>query len=108
MIKFYEVYIVKLKQTVVYCGSGLKGRHKHATSGISHSYALNKLHFEHSELVTVHVIQNNLTQDRSLELELELIQHYKPPYNKKDNEKYNSKWIPIQYFEDKVNSNDDK
>ena len=99
MIKMYEVYIVKLKQTVVYTGSGGTGRHKHATSGISHVYALNKLHFEYPDLVTVHLIADNLTQERSLELELELIKHYKPPYNKRDNEKYNSKWIPVTYFD---------
>ena len=95
----YEVYIVKLKQTIVYIGSGRLNRHKHATSGISHVYALNKLHFEHDGLVTVHIMAENLSQERSLELELELIKHYKPPYNKKDNEKYNSKWIPIQYID---------
>lgn len=95
----YEVYVCKLKQTIVYIGSGRQGRHKHATSGISHVYALNKLHFKHDGLVTVHVIHNNLTQERSLELELEMIKHYRPCYNKKDNERFNSKWIPIQYID---------
>ena len=95
---FYEVYVAVLNETIIYVGSGQKGRHHHVTSGISHVYALNKLKFTHEGLVKTYVIYDNLTQERSLSLELELIKHYKPCYNKKHNEKYNSKWIPITYF----------
>ena len=94
----HEVYFVKVRNSVVYVGMGKRGRHKHTESGISHVYALNKLHFENPLEVSTHVLENNLTKERALELELELIQHYRPVYNKRDNEAFNSKYVPIKYI----------
>lgn len=97
---FYEVYLVKVRQIVIYIGSGRAGvRHKHTTSGVSHVYMLNKLHFTDPNSVEVHLIASNLSQERSLELELELIQHYEPIYNIAGSKHKNNKYIPIQYFE---------
>lgn len=101
----YEVYIVKVRQSVVYVGMGKRGRHKHTQSGVSHVYGLNQLHFTNPKEVSTHVMQNSLTQERALELELELIQHYRPIYNKRDNEKYNNKYVPIQYIDEVSNKN---
>ena len=95
----YEVYQVKVKNTICYIGSGRLGRHKHATSGISHVYMLNYLHFKDPSIVSVHVMANNLTKERSLTLELEMIKHYKPVYNSRDNREHNNKYMPIQYFD---------
>ena len=97
---FYEVYFVKVRSSVCYVGMGKRGRHKHTESGVSHVYGLNCLHFTNPKEVTTHVIQNNLTQERALELEIELIQHYRPIYNKRDNEAFNNKYVPIQYIDE--------
>ena len=97
---FYEVYFVKVRSSVVYIGMGKRGRHKHTESGTSHVYGVNCLHFTNPTEVTTHVLQNNLTQERALELEIELIQHYRPIYNKRDNEAFNNKYVPIQYIDE--------
>lgn len=46
-MKTHECYLVRDKSgQVVYIGEGIKGRHKHVNSGISHVYHLNSGHFE--------------------------------------------------------------
>lgn len=102
---FHEVYIVKVRSSVVYVGMGKRGRHKHTESGVSHVYGLNCLHFTNPKEVSTHVIQNNLTQERALELEIELIKHYRPIYNKRDNEAFNNKYVPIQYIDEVTKKN---
>ena len=104
-MSLYEVYIVKVSKSVVYIGMGLNKRHLHATSGVSHVYALNKIHFKDPTAVSVFIISNNLSQERALELELELIKHYRPVFNKRDNEKYNNKYVPIQYIDEVTKKN---
>lgn len=104
----HEVYIVKVKNSIVYIGMGKRGRHRHTESGISHVYALNKLHFENPKEVHTHVIQDSLSQERALELELELIKEYRPIYNKRDNESFNSKYVPIQYIDEVTKKNRSK
>ena len=42
----YEVYACKYNGEYVYIGSGKHGRHRHCTSGCSHVYELNKMHFD--------------------------------------------------------------
>lgn len=83
----YEVYICKLKGSVLYVGSGAIGRHKHCNSGRSHSYELNKLHFQ-GEVFDVK-IDYYKTKEEALEKEIALIQELSPVYNtqytKKDN-----------------------
>lgn len=101
----YEVYVVKVRNSIVYIGMGKRGRHRHAESGVSHVYGLNYLHFKNPKEVTTHVIQNTLTQERALELEIELIKEYRPIYNKRDNEPFNNKYVPIQYIDEVTNKN---
>ena len=49
----YEVYICKVDGEIVYIGSGKHGRHKHCTSGCSHVYELNKMHFLANDTIVV-------------------------------------------------------
>ena len=79
----YIVYTVKITETqeLVYIGSGLEGRELHVTSGTSHSYFLNCLHFNEID-VTVEVIYENLTKQESLDIELDLIRKNKPIFNR--------------------------
>ena len=78
-----EVYICKYEGNVVYVGKGSKNRHQHCTSGCSHVYELNKLHFTSEKgAVTVHVVHNNLTDEDAINIERELILKYNPIFNK--------------------------
>ena len=79
----YIVYTTRITETqeLVYIGSGLEGREQHVTSGISHSYFLNSLHFNEID-VTVEVIHRNLTKQESLDIELDLIRKNKPIFNR--------------------------
>ena len=102
MIKLYEVYLVAVFSIPVYIGSGRSSlRHHHVTSGKSHNESLNRLNRECPEAVSVTVIKDNLTQERSLQLEQELIDYYKPPYNKTGNYSYYKEWIPIEELKNK-------
>ena len=42
--RVYEVYVCRYDGEIVYIGQGLKGRHKHCSSGISHVYGLTRLY----------------------------------------------------------------
>ena len=66
---------------VVYVGSGQKDRHKHCTSGISHCYGLNKLHFS-GKKIEVELVKTNTSKEESILLERELIEKHKPIFNK--------------------------
>ena len=102
-MKLYEVYIVTIKNKVVYIGSGRAGvRHKHVTSGISHNYMLNKIHFTKPNSMTVTVLYDNLTQERSLELELELIKEYQPVFNSVGTKSLNCKFTQQYYYEEVI------
>lgn len=45
MIHTHIVYYTTHKDKIIYLGSGLPNRYKHTTSGTSHVYDLNRLHF---------------------------------------------------------------
>lgn len=77
----YTVYVVKLEDEIVYIGSGLKDRYHHCTSGTSHVYDLNRLHFE-GKVVDVQVIKTHITKQESLVIEKELILRHRPTFNK--------------------------
>ena len=79
----YIVYTTRITETqeLVYIGSGLEGREQHVTSGISHNYFLNCLHFNEIE-VNVEVIHTGLTKQESLDIELDLIRKNKPIFNR--------------------------
>lgn len=97
----YEVYIALINKTVAYVGSGRAGiRHKHITSGVSHNYMLNKIHFTKPESIKVIVLESNLTQKRSLELELELITKYQPIFNSVGCKSLNNKYEQQLYYEE--------
>lgn len=97
----YEVYIALIKKEVVYIGSGRAGiRHKHITSGVSHNYMLNKIHFTKPNSISVIVLHNNLTQERSLELEMELIKEYEPVFNSVGTKTLNNLYEKQYYYEE--------
>lgn len=80
----YEVYKVFVDGVLVYVGSGIQGRHKHATSGTSHNYNLNKSHFDSVRgdcVMTTEITMTCETKERSLEIEKSLIKSLTPPYN---------------------------
>ena len=47
LIDKYYVYKVTVEDEIIYVGKGKGDRYKHATSGKSHNFKLNKFYFEH-------------------------------------------------------------
>lgn len=80
----YEVYICRVDGEVVYIGCGKAGRHQHCTSGCSHVYGLNQLHFK-GECVDVEVHKLFSTKMEALDCELGLIKFHRPRLNKVHN-----------------------
>jgi len=80
-LKNYIVYVVRFENEIVYIGSGIKDRYNHCTSGTSHVYELNRLHFE-GKIVDVQVLKRNLTKQESMVIEKELILYHRPKFNK--------------------------
>ena len=79
----YEVYACKYNGEYVYIGSGKHGRHRHCTSGCSHVYELNKMHFDGTmNDMFVEILYQTLDKVLSLEKETELIRLYQPKFNK--------------------------
>lgn len=78
------VYAAKYNDEIVYIGSGVNGRERHCTSGCSHVYALNKLHFS-KEYVEIVVLGRFNTKEESLKVETSLIIEHKPKFNTVDN-----------------------
>lgn len=76
----YCVYIAKRGEDILYIGSGVHGRWEHVTSGVSHSYELNRLHFSGIKL-EVSVVLSGLSKKQSLAEEKLLILLHKPPIN---------------------------
>ena len=74
------MYVCKQDGVVIYVGEGRFGRHKHCTSGTSHVYALNKLHFDGVE-IDVEVVKVFKTKREAQEYEQQLIDKYLPAYN---------------------------
>ena len=95
----YLVYKVSVDNKVVYVGEGRVGREKHAISGCSHVYELNKLHFEGAD-VTVEIDSLHDTKSKAVKRESMLIGKLQPIYNKKGkiraalfNDNKINKWI---------------
>jgi hypothetical protein len=65
---------------IVYIGAGNTSRPLHCTSGVSHSYELNKLHFA-SKSPNVNVVKMFQTREEALAYEKELIKLYLPKLN---------------------------
>ena len=78
----YLVYKVLVDNNIVYVGEGRVGREKHAISGCSHVYELNKLHFEGAE-VSVEIDSQHTTKSKAVKREAALIGKLQPIYNKK-------------------------
>lgn len=78
----YLVYKVIVDNNIVYVGEGRVGREKHAISGCSHVYELNKLHFEGVE-VSVEIDSWHTTKSKAVKREAVLIGKLQPVYNKK-------------------------
>jgi hypothetical protein len=83
----YIVYKVTHNSKVIYIGSGLVGRDAHVTSGCSHVYELNRLHFQ-GVVPDVEVVFRGSKED-TLHYEKGLIISYKPTFNKKHNPNFN-------------------
>jgi hypothetical protein len=80
-IEGHYVYAATYNNEIVYVGKGQDNRWLHCTSGVSHVYELNKLHFEGKE-VTVEIIKEDMTADEAFKFERELIEKINPPFNK--------------------------
>lgn len=88
MINKYEVYICIYNGAIVYVGYGVIGRHRHCTSGTSHNYGLNEIHFKGDRRVfTVQVIAVYPDSSSAKRHETELILEHKPLLNKSENAK---------------------
>ena len=81
--KAYEVYICKYNGGIVYIGEGALGRHNHCTSGTSHVYELNELHFTGDRNLFTVEVKYFQTKKIASEIEKELIKIHKPRFNKK-------------------------
>lgn len=99
----FEVYIATVKNKIVYIGSGQAGkRHKHITSGTSHVYMLNQIHFKAPESIKVLVLHSNLSKERSLELEMTLIEEYQPVFNNIGTKSLNNRYEQQQYYDNEL------
>lgn len=88
MSNIYHVYIWYHKEMPVYVGMGKNDRWKHGNSGQSHVYGLNKIHFlEGRRLLNCKIFKDKLSLDEALSLERNLIDKYKTPFNKENNNK---------------------
>jgi DNA-binding Lrp family transcriptional regulator len=88
--KNFVCYTVRHNDSIVYVGEGRKGREKHVTSGCSHVYELNRLHFS-NEQVIVEIESEHSSKDEALAREEELIEMYRPKYNVSKNKFYTEK-----------------
>ena len=92
----YEVYVAKsVKGEVLYVGQGVCGRHEHCTSGVSHVYELNRLHFI-GDVVDVSVVLSGLNKEAALQKESSLIKELRPTLNKVG---YNFNLLASRYYE---------
>lgn len=87
-IIYYAVY----KNIIVYIGSGAPNRKNHVTSGTSHVYELNRLHFLEPNSVSVHTLKGFSSQEEALKEEKELILKFKPKYNSQHLEGYTERF----------------
>lgn len=71
----------------LYIGEGQPYRYKHITSGTSHIYEANRLHFAGVRII-VEVLHTGLTKKESERIESELIKEMKPLWNKGVREGY--------------------
>lgn len=97
-----EVYIATIKNKIVYIGSGKLNRHQHITSGVSHVYMLNKITFTAPNTIKVMVLHSNLTKERSLELEMSLIEEYQPAFNSIGTKSLNNKYEQQYYYDNEL------
>ena len=75
------VYMVEYNDDVLYVGCGDEGRPYHTTSGVSHVYELNKLHFL-GITPKINILEEGLTKEQALVYEQYHIERLKPLYNK--------------------------
>jgi len=76
----FVVYVVSLEGKILYIGSGVPTRHHHVTSGCSHVYELNRLHFE-GKVVDVEIVKQTTSKQEALDIEKRLIVLNKPTFN---------------------------
>ena len=79
----YVVYSVTYKDDLLYVGSGAYGRERHACSGCSHLYELNRMHFN-GEIPVVSIIKSFDTSEEALMYEQEVIRKSRPKLNQRN------------------------
>jgi hypothetical protein len=77
----YYVYVAKVDGEVVYVGSGKGERYKHVTSGKSHSGGLNFINRQ-GIIPCVEIVSEGMTKVSSRAHEQDMIDTYKPAFNK--------------------------
>jgi hypothetical protein len=80
----FVVYLVKSGERVVYIGEGTFERFLHATSGCSHVYGLNYLHFANAEVETT-IVSLHKTKEAAVKEEEDLIKLHQPILNRRGN-----------------------
>jgi hypothetical protein len=78
----YVVYCASLGDSVLYVGSGAKGRERHCTSGRSNCLELNEHYFK-KDAVVVKILEFLDNKQQSLILEEHYIRELNPLYNRK-------------------------
>lgn len=76
----YVVYHVRHNDVIVYIGYGNQNRPKHATSGTSNNYELNRLHHT-GEVVDVEVVFTSISKEEAVKREKADILRFMPIYN---------------------------
>ncbi len=81
VVEGHYVYAASYNDEIVYIGKGYEARYKHCTSGTSHVYELNELHFN-GDTVEVEIIKDDMLAHEAFEYERELILEKMPKFNK--------------------------
>lgn len=104
----FEVYVVIVKNSIVYIGSGQANKRRfHASSGVSHVYMLNKITFTDPESMQIIALHSNLSKERSLELEMSLIEEYQPIFNSAGTRSKNCRYTQQFYYEELIKDKKD-
>lgn len=75
------IYYATHNNKIIYIGSGLPSRFRHVTSGTSHVYGLNRLHFLEPDSVKVEILKGLTSAEEALKEEQELVLRFKPEFN---------------------------
>lgn len=92
----FNVYVVtNYAGECLYIGSGVSDRYRHVTSGTSHVYELNQIHFSYVP-VNVAIVRDFKTKEDALAYEKELIIEKSPKFNKVHNSRVQR--LPVNWL----------